>query len=381
MPGRRQHGEGSVYHRKGRNQWVAVADLGPRKDGKRDRREFTGPDPASALEKRAEFLGRRRDGFTLPRGRPPTVSDWVLHWCHNIAKARVEPSTWYRSYRHKCETHIIPYFGHVKLADLTEEDVEEWHRELAGTMTRSGKPLSASTIVTVHAIFSSALKEAVIRGRMPRNPCSNVPPRRGPGRDVEPPTAEEVRLILAACRERLNGARWVLAVCTGLRQGEALALQWRDVDLAGAPGSVTVRRAAAWVDGERVVKEPKSASSRRSVPLPAVAVRALKAHRDAQPVRALRDGLVFTGPQGRPVHPTRDWEEWRDLLAGLGLPHYRIHDLRHGFATMLLEQGADPRVVQDLMGHSSTALLQVYQHVRPVMHARTAAMLDELLGG
>ncbi len=380
MPGRRQHGEGSVYHRKDRNQWVAVADLGPRKDGKRDRREFTGPDPASALEKRAEFLGRRRDGFTLPRGRPPTVSDWVLHWCHNIAKARVEPSTWYRSYRHKCETHIIPYFGHVKLADLTEEDVEEWHRELAGAKTRSGKPLSASTIVTVHAIFSSALKEAVIRGRMPRNPCSNVPPRRPPRPGAEPPTTGEVQQILAACRERPGGARWVLAITTGLRQGEALALQWRDVRLAD-PASVTVRRAAARTDAGLTYKPPKSEAGRRSVPLPKIAVTALKAHREAQPVVSLRDALVFTDPQGRPVHPTRDWEEWRDLLAGLGLPHYRVHDLRHGFATMLLEQGADPRVVQDLMGHSSAAMLKIYQHVRPVMHARTAAMLDELFGG
>jgi len=379
VPGRRQHGEGSVYHRKSRGQWVAVADLGPGKDGRRDRREFTGPDPQSAMDKRADFLGRRRDGFTLPRGRQPTVSDWVAHWVHNIAKARVEPSTWYRSYRHKCEAHIIPYFGHVKLAELTEEDVEAWHRELEATRTRAGKPLSASTIVTVHAIFSSALKEAVIRGRMPRNPCANVPPRRGPGRDVEPPAAEEVQRILTACRTRPGGARWVLAITTGLRQGEALALQWRDVRL-DSPASVTVRRAAAWTDAGLAYKPPKSEAGRRTVPLPKMAVAALRAHREAQAVVSLRDALVFTDPQGRPVHPTRDWEDWRDFLMELGLPHCRVHDLRHSFATALLEQGADPRVVQDLMGHSSAELLKIYQHVRPVMHARAAAMLDELYG-
>jgi integrase len=137
VPGRRQHGEGSLYHRTSRNQWVAVADLGW-KDGRRDRREFTGPTPDAALEKRAAFLDRRRGGFTLPRGRQPTVSEWVLHWCHHTAKARVDPNTWYRSYRQKCEDYIAPFFQRVPLAELSAEDIEDWHAAMLGRPSRRG---------------------------------------------------------------------------------------------------------------------------------------------------------------------------------------------------------------------------------------------------
>lgn len=379
MPGRRrQHGEGSLYHRKARGQWVAVADLGNR-GGKRDRREFTGPTPEIAMERRAAFLAQRRDGFTIPRGRQPYVSEWVLHWVYNIAKAKVDPNTWYRSYRQKMEDYVVPFFERIKLAELSEEDIEAWHRHLEATESRRGTPLSASTIATAHRIFSSSVKAAVTRGRIARNPVSNVPPPRVRQAEAEPPSADEVQEILAECRGRPGGARWILAICTGLRQGEALALQWRDVRLT-APASVTVRRSSARIGGETVTKDPKSKASRRTVPLPTVAVAALKAHRDAQPVRGLRDGLVFTTGTGKPVGNRADWQAWTDLLAEMGLPHYRVHDLRHAYATMLLERGADPRLVQELMGHSSTALLQVYQHVRPVMHERAAAMLDEALG-
>ena len=357
---------------------MARADLGYR-NGKRDQRLFVRATPAEAIEARAKFLDSRRDGFTLPKGRQPTVAEWVRHWLYNIANEQVDPNTWYRSYRQKCEDYICPYFERVKLAELTEEDIEGWHRHLKSRLTRRGTPLSAGTITTAHRIFSSALKVAVIRGRMPRNPCSNVPPPKADRAEPEPPTADEVAVILAACKEWPGGARWVLAICTGLRQGEALGLRWRDVRLTGQ-ASVTIRQAAARIDGELVMKAPKSQKSKRTIPLPAVAVAALKAHREAQTVRDV-GGLVFTGPQGRPVHSRADWQDWADLLKELQLPHYRVHDLRHAYATMCLEQGMDPRVVQDLMGWSTASMAEIYVHVRPVMHQRATAMLDQAFGG
>jgi integrase len=381
MPRRRQHGEGSLYHRKSRDQWVAVADLGWTADGKRDRREFTGPDADTAIRRRAEFLHRRRDGFTLPKGRQPYVSEWVRHWLWNIAKPKIDPNTFYRSYRQKCEDYIIPYFTRVKLAEVSEEDIEEWHRHLAGRQSRRGGALSPSTITTAHRILSAALNVAVARRRLPHNPCSlrqGVGPPSAGRAEPQPPSQDEVEAILTACRHWPNGARWVLAICTGLRQGEALGLRWRDVRLA-APASVTVRQALARIDGETVLKPPKSAKSKRSVPLPARGAVALKAHWELCP--GLPDALVFTGAAGQPMLSRADWQDWADLLASLGLPHYRVHDLRHGYATMLLERGADPRLVQDLMGWSTAAMAEIYTHVRPVMHERARAMLDEALGG
>ena len=213
---------------------------------------------------------------------------------------------------------------------------------------------------------------------MPFNPCSIVAPPHADREPPEPPSAAEVDMVLDACREWPNGARWVLAVCTGLRQGEALGLQWRDVKL-GDPASVTVRQAQARISGEWVSKPPKSRKSRRSVPLPAVAVAALRAHRERQP--ASIGGLVFTRPGGQPVHAKGDWGDWQALLASLSLPRYRVHDCRHAFATELLENGEDPRVVQDLMGWSSSKMAEIYQHVRPAMHRRVVERLDRRFGG
>lgn len=390
MPGRRQQGEGSLYHRKERGQWVAVADLGW-KNGRRDRREFTAPDPGGAIEKRDKFLARRRDGFTLPRGRQPTVAEWVLHWCHVTAKAKVDPNTWHRGYRQKCEDYIAPYFEKVPLAELSAEDIEDWHAALLARPKERGGTISASTVTTAHRIFSAALNEAVRRRRIPFNACSITPPPKAGRPSPEPPSADEVDLVLAACAEWPNGARWVLAITTGLRQGEMLGLRWRDVRLRD-PASVSVRKPQSRIEREWVYKDPKSEKSKRTVPLPAIAVPVLKAHKEQQAVADI-GGLVFTrqpdadGHVGRrtmagaPVHAKADWQDWQNLLSSLGLPHYRVHDLRHGYATELLEQGEDPRVVQELMGWSTAAMAEVYQHVRPVTHARVLSVLDRRFGG
>jgi integrase len=376
MAGRRQHGEGSLYQRKSDGRWIATVSL-PWSGGKRQRRVFTGITPDIARARRDSFLAKRRDGFTMPKGRPPYVGEWMLHWLHNVAKARVEATTWHNAYRQKVEDLIVPYFERVPLPELDEEMIEAWHRKLEGRVSeRTGRPLSASSIGQAHRIFGAALKVAVTRGRMPRNPCSNVTPPRVVRAEREPPSAAEARAVLARCESWPNGARWVLAMATGLRQGEALALDWRHVDLA-AP-SVSIQSSAARVQGERITKAPKSAKSRRVIPLAAVAVAALREHKRTQ--LASVSGLVFTDARGRPVHPRADWQDWCNLLDDLGLPHYRVHDLRHGFATLLLEAGEDPRVVQELLGHSTTALLAVYQHVRPELLARSVARIDDALG-
>ncbi len=381
MGTRRQPGEGSVYRRPSRGQWVAVADLGM-VGGKRDRREFTAPTSKGARAKRDAFLASRRDGFTMPKGRPPTVAEWlVAHWLPNVAARRVEGTT-FDGYSSKVLLMIVPYLGHIPLPELTEEDLEDWHRRLESSVSaKTHRPPSASSIAQAHRILSSALKVAVARGKMPRNPAANVSPPRVAEPESDPPPAADVRRVLARCRSWPAGARWVLAITTGLRQGEALGLQWPDLTLDGVP-SVAVRRAAARVRGRgRVIKAPKSAGSARTVPLSPTAVRALRELRDARPVRPLRDDWVFVTKHGKPVHPTVDYRDWQALLADLGLPPYRVHDLRHAYATMLLEEGIDPRVVQAMLGHSTMVLLKKYQHVRAVMHTEVAAAIERATGG
>ena len=395
MAGRRQQGEGSVYHRRDRGQWVAIADLGYRA-GRRDRREFTGPTPKAAMDKRQRFLDRRSSGFTMPKGRPPYVSEWMEHWLHAVARRKVTATTWEGSYRQKVTELICPYFERTPLAELSEDDIREWHLDLEARISkRTGRPLSASTIGQCHRIMSRALKVAVAEGKMPRNPCSNVTPPAADRQAPQLPSRDDVKVILARCETWGYGAAWVLAITTGLRQGERLALEWkRDIHLR-PPAHLEVHKSAAQVSGgtddgpvhvgrrrtqQRVVKDPKSKSSRRSVPLGALAVRLLIAHSKTQ-VRSISSDLVFTDSIGRPVHPRSEYRDWHNLLDDLKLPRYRVHDCRHVYATVLLEEGVDPRIVQAMMGHSTTKLLEIYEHVGPVLHQQVADVIDRVFGG
>lgn len=369
MPGRRQHGEGSLYKRSRDGRWVAAVEL-DWKDGKRQRRLFTGSDPAEAMAKRDVFLSRRRDGFILPAGRSATVGQWCEHWLVNIAQPRVEPTTFHGSYESKVRRHIIPYFERVPLPEFSEEHVEAFHRHLS-------RSLAPASVVQVHRILSSAVKAAVIRGRIPRNPVSNVPPPRIT-REAAVPSDDEIRRILAACEEWPNGPRWILAILTGARQGEMLALRWSDADLGEEP-SVTIRRSAARVNGELVYKQPKSKQSRRTVAIGPAAAAALRRQRKRQ-VPNIGSDLVFTDDYGRPVHPRADYADWQALLSSLGIGAYPVHSLRHAAATLMLEAGQDVKVVQARLGHSSPAFTQAqYQHVRPVLNRKAADAMERFL--
>ena len=382
---RRQAGEGSVYQRKADGRWIATVSDGWQ-DGKRQRRVFTGTSPEAAMRKRADWLDLRRDGFETPKGRPPTVGEWMSYWLNVPARDRVAVTTW-EGYRSYVELRIVPYFDHVALPDLNEQMLEGFHRHLR-------RDLAAASVTQVHRIMSRALKVAVARGHIPRNPCLNVSPPPVERDEPEPPTAAEAARILGRCETWPNGPRWVLAIATGIRQGEALALRWVDVEL-GDPASITIRRSAAMVRGEtedsgpahagrkrtqeRIVKAPKSRKSRRTIQVSATVVAALKVQRDRQ-VRNLGEDLVFTDEYGRPVHPRADYRDWHDLLDDLKIRRYRVHDLRHAAATYMLEDGQDIKVVSAIMGHATSHFTQqVYQHVTPQLHQRAADAMEARL--
>jgi integrase len=421
---RRPHGDGSVYYLPGKDLWAVAVDLGW-KGGKRDRRYFYARDQAGALAKRDLFLDRRRAGFTLPKGRAPTVADWCLYWLHEIVRDEVEATTWHRSYRQKTEDHIAPWFAKTRLSneDFDEAAVRAFKRHLlAKPRQRGGGRLSATTVQHVMRLLSEAAKAAVTEGRLIRNPVANVSaPARSTAEPVPPPE-DEVLAILRQCGDWRTGPRWVTAIATGLRQGEALGMLWPCADLDGgqlavewelvrlpwqhgcsgdpggaAPCGLTARRCPMRHSGGLRLKRPKSARSRRVVPLAPFAVAALrqwrtdqKAERLAHPAwegwahgcgRRLRRGdlvcpacmaparpdlLVFTQPSGHPVDARRDWQDWQDILAAAGAAdRYGTHANRHGLATALLEDGMEIRYVQEIMGHSAPDFTRrAYAHVR-----------------
>jgi integrase len=190
---------------------------------------------------------------------------------------------------------------------------------------------------------------------------------------------EEARRVLDTARGHRNAARWTVALAVGLRQSEALALQWTDIDLSA--GTLTVRRGIHRVAGGGLVyEEPKAERSRRTVALPTQLVATLREHRAAQQDERRAAGslwedhdLVFAQPTGRPIDRRVDWTAWKALLREAGVRDVRLHDGRHTAATLLLSEGVHPRVVMELLGHAQMrTTTDTYSHVLPAL-AREAA--------
>jgi integrase len=231
--------------------------------------------------------------------------------------------------------------------------------------------LKPATIHQAHRTVRTALGEAMRRGHITSNPAEIARPPRIPEEEVIPFTKEEAAQILGACRERRNGVRFVIALTLGLRKGEALGLQWRDVDFKAR--TMAIRRSLQPVKwhhgcspeepcthrhaghcpqrhgGGAIPQEVKSRAGRRTVAMPAPIVAALKEHQRNQTKEREKagnlwhdEGWVFASPVGKPVHPRTD--EWKALLKAAGVRNARLHDARHTAATMLLVLGVPGRL-------------------------------------
>ena len=210
-----------------------------------------------------------------------------------------------------------------------------------------------------------------------------------PKHQIRTLNAKEARQLLDAAGDDPFEALYVLALTTGMRQGELLALHWRDIDLTAGTLQVrgTLQRGA---DNELEIREPKTKSSTRRILLPQLAVDALVRHIGRQ--REKREkagdawddrGLVFTNEIGRPVNALNLWgRSFRPLLKRAGIEGLRFHDLRHSAATLLLEQNVHPKVVSEMLGHTEIGItLDLYSHVTPTMQAGAASTFDNVLGG
>ena len=251
--------------------------------------------------------------------------------------------------------------------------------------------MSARTVRYIHTTLHKALKQAVMDGLIPRNVTEAVKPPQPTREEMHPLTPEQAKVLLQTAhetRDRLE-ALYVLAIHTGLRQGELLGLKWDDVDLED--DSLQVRRTLAITKSGLVFSFPKTTGSRRSVKLTSKATKALKSHLERQlaeidGVGSLwnpgdADGLIFASETGEPLaRRAVTKQKFKPLLRRAGLPEIRFHDLRHTCATLLLTRNVNPKIVSEMLGHATIAItLDTYSHVLPNMRDQAAAAMEEAL--
>ncbi len=204
--------------------WHGRVTVGERDDGSPDRRHVMSRSKSIVVGK-VRALERLRDSGRVPRpGQAWTVKAWLEHWLFNIAQPSLRSSS-FAAYRFAVEKHLVPALGRQRLNRLEPEHLERVYQAMIEAGARPG------TAHQVHRTMRTALGEAFRRGYVSRNVAEVAKPPRVQPDPVEPFTVKEMRRILDAALTRRNGARWAVALSLGLRQGEALGLRWRDVDL------------------------------------------------------------------------------------------------------------------------------------------------------
>lgn len=230
-----------------------------------------------------------------------------------------------------------------------------------------------------------ALKQAARWGACVRNVAGLVTPPRMPHHEMRSLAPDQARACLAAAAGDQLEALYLLAVTTGMRQGELLGLRWRDLDLEA--GSVRVQTSLQRTPDGFELAEPKTARSRRQIVLGEAARAALRRRRLQQELdrRVAGDawtnheGLVFTNAMGENALGVLR-TSFPALLARAGVRPVRFHDLRHSAATLLLSHGVHPKIVSEMLGHSTIAItLDLYSHVTPTMQREAAAVMDQVL--
>jgi integrase len=373
MAGKRGNSEGSIYKTKS-GLWRASYTVHTAAGVKR--KYLSGKARAEVSEKLTKALADRDAGLVYD-SENMSVEEYLSRWLTDSVRDTVRRST-HASYTRMVSNHLIPGVGHVKLSKLKPGDLRRLYRE------KLDSGLSTRTVQYMHTIAKKALKDAVRMEAIPRNPADAVDPPKLVQDEIHPLSADQVRALLAATEGERLAAFYTVAVHTGMRPGEMLALRWDDVDLEGR--TARVNRALS-DSGE--MAEPKTAKSRRRIELSTTAVSSLRAHRKRQLEERMEKsglwhdhGLVFPSEAGTPMNRHNLSRIFKKHLRRAGLPEtFRLYDLRHTCATLLLSRNVHPKYVQELLGHSSITLtLDTYSHVIEGMDGGTASAMDEALG-
>lgn len=311
------------------------------------------------------------------------LSEFLDKWLEQSAKPRITEAT-YNSYETMLRVHVKPKLGDFKLCDIQPLDIQSVY----GDLQKSN--LSSRTIRYAHSVLSMALKQAVTWNLLVKNPCSYVDLPRHEKKEMKAFSKDEAKRFIEAAKQDTLGIILECALTTGMRPEEYLALQWSDIDLNY--GTATVQRALVWRKGGGwMFKAPKTKSSRRSIPLPLPLLNKIKSHRIKQAENRLKLGgayennnLVFATDLGTPIrYGNLDKRHFRPTLKLADLPtDFRLYDLRHSCATLLLAAGLNVKVVSERLGHANIKMtLETYAHVLPGMQEEATNQMAQMLYG
>jgi integrase len=375
----RQYGEGSISFNKATGRWIAnLSVTGP--NGKRQRVTRT---CKSEEEAKAALIRMKAASIdhALPSPQKVTLGEFLDTWLNDIVRTSLEPAT-YIQYETISRLHIKPFLGHYQLSKLEIPMMQRYFSRLE----QEGR--SPQLRRKVHVVLNVALQTAVNWEYVHRNVMERVTRPKVHRSEAKAMTAPQAAQFLKAAKEDRLFALYHLALATGMRQGELLALHWSDIDLDA--GTIAVRKSlleirkrymeALNLDQPLTRTITKSKTGRRTVDLPFESINVLREHRERMLAEGLNSEWVFVSSEGTPIRKSNLINKsLKPLLAKAGLPHFPFHALRHTHATLLFSLKTHPKLVQQRLGHSQVQLtLDTYTHAVPSLNHEVANQLQSL---
>ncbi|MCR8963936.1 site-specific integrase [Brevibacillus halotolerans] len=365
------------YFRKRGKSWSFTVDVGRKSDGSRDQKTKSGYKTKKEAEQAcAELISQLNKGEYLEPSKK-TLQEAIMLWLELIVKPTVRIST-FDNYSKAVLKRIIPALGHYKLKDMTIEHVQKYYLSLLA------EGLSAEYIRYLHAIIRSFFKYQVRIQNITKNIIDFVDPPRISRKEQKTWTIQEATQLLEVAKadNPTYYMIYLLALYTGLRRGELLALRWKDCDLVQR--KISVYQTLYYAKQAFYFLEPKTSHSARLVSIPDYVVAELKRHKEWQEQLKKKLGnsyedhdLVVANEIGRPIHPRSLTGHFNRTIIKANVPKIRFHDQRHTHATILLKLGEHIKIVSERLGHSNSAMtMNVYSHVTKDMQEHAARKFE-----
>lgn len=379
-PGSEERQMAGSIRKRGKSTWELAFETGSDSvTAKRKRRYQSVKGTKKEAEQALTAAMSRYDRGTDIVPDKVTLAEFLNRWLADYADFNVVPSTAQR-YRIAISKHISPHVGSLLLSRLRPLHIQQLH----ATCMKEG--LSARTVTQHHRIVSEALKHAVQWQLLFANPAASISAPRFERLEMKTFDKDEIQRLLAAAEGTYLHDLIYLALHTGARSGELLALRWSDIDFEHS--RLAIRRTVQRITGQGVVfGQTKNHRSRRAITLSPEASAFLQERRkrqlsERQPLGLayFDQDLVFAQPLGQPYEPGQVSRAFPKLLERAGLRRIRFHDLRHTTATMLLSAGIHAKVVSERLGHATINItLDTYSHVLPDLQEEAAAAMDAVL--
>ncbi|MDP4121058.1 MAG: site-specific integrase [Bacillota bacterium] len=407
----RGNGEGNI-RQKPDGRWEARITIGRTESGKQKMKYFYGHTRDEAAAKLNDFLSENQHGTYIEPSKY-TVDQWLDEWYNNHVVGSVKPSTRV-SYEMIIRQHLKPNFGHYKLKDLGSGTIQSVYNKMlkSGRVVQknvknkkanrseknTNKGLSEKTIRNIHLVLRKALQVAYLNDMIPKNPAADgrvTLPETPKKKDIRVFDTDEQKAIEKAC----NGQRWgmiiLLDLYSGMRQGEILALTWKDIDFEKRTIKISkqlsrLKNFDLTIPGKTVLSvQPYTKNSNdRVISISPAIVDKLKAYKTTEDTNKAKwaeaykdNNLVFCREDGHFVEPKTFQEFFKRTLKDANVADGNVHALRHTFATRALEAGIPVKVVSKILGHSSIQItLDTYSHVLPELQEEAMQIItDEFL--